>query len=122
MWIELKQTGAVLLAAVNTGLLVWAANAYRRRAPMPDGYYKVLAASPVVAALQVGLGLFFLSGGMRAPVMHIFYGSVVGAGALAQIALGRRTALGHRFRARPLVHLFLALVVALVSLRAWMAA
>jgi hypothetical protein len=43
-------------------------------------------------------------------------------GASAQAALNRRTAAGHQYRARPLVHLFLALFVGLLAARAWMAA
>ncbi|HWI65893.1 MAG TPA: hypothetical protein VNT75_29035 [Symbiobacteriaceae bacterium] len=121
MW-ELKLAGAIALTGINAALLGWAVVAWRHRAPMPDGYYRVLTASPLVAAFQAIMGLLFLNQGMRAPGMHIFYGCLVAAGAVTQVALGRRTALGHRYRARPHVHLFLALFVGLLAARAWMAA
>lgn len=118
----LKEMGATLLVALNAILLIWAAVAYRRRQSMADAYYGLLAASPVIAAFQVLMGLTYITQGMRAPGMHIFYGCLISAGALAQVVLGRRTAVGHRYRARPLVHLFVALFVGLLSARAWMAA
>ncbi|MDF2626361.1 MAG: hypothetical protein K0R39_192 [Symbiobacteriaceae bacterium] len=123
MWFQVKQTAALLLAAVNGCLLVWAILTYRRRGAMPDSYYRLLMVSPAAAAVLVAMGLAFLAQGYIAPGMHIFYGSVVGAGGLAQLALGRRrSALGHKYRARPLVHLVLALFVGLLGARAWMAA
>lgn len=123
MWFLAKQTAALLLAAVNGCLLLWAFLTYRRRGAMPEGYYRLLMASPALAAVLVAMGLTFLTQGMRAPGMHIFYGAVVGSGALAQLAVGRRrTALGHKYRTRPVVHLVLALFVGLLGARAWMAA
>lgn len=123
MWFQVKQTAALLLAAVNGCLFLWGIITYRRRGAMPDGYYRLLMASPALAALLVAMGLTFLTQGMRAPGMHIFYGAVVGLGASAQLVLGsRRSALGHRYRVRPLVHLVLALFVGLLGARAWMAA
>lgn len=112
----------MLLGAINLGLLVWALGAYSRRRAMPDIYYSVLLASPAVAAVLLAIGLWFYAGGTRPPGMHIFYGSLSGLGAVGQLAVGRRTALGHRYRARPIVHGFLALFVALLAARAWMAA
>jgi hypothetical protein len=122
MLVELKRTGALLLTLVNLALFVWAVLVYRKRGAMPDGYYRLLAASPVVAAFQVALGLTFLAQGYRPPGMHLFYGIMVGVGSTAQAVLNRRTAAGHAYRARPLVHLVLALFVGLLAARAWMAA
>lgn len=123
MWFLVKQTAASLLAAVNGCLFLWAFLTYRKREAMPDGYYRLLMTSPALAAVLVAMGLTFLTQGMRAPGMHIFYGAVVGSGAIAQLALGRRrSAVGHKYRARPLVHLVLALFVGLLGARAWMAA
>lgn len=119
---DLKRGGAILLVALNLGLLVLALLAYRRRQALSDGYYRLLTWSPVVAAVQLTLGITVFTRGMRPDVMHIFYGALVGTGALLQGLLGRRTNLGHRYRARPAVHLFLALFVALLSARSWMAA
>ena len=112
----------LLLAAANLTLLVWAVMAYRRREPLPRAYFRMLPISPVIAAVLLAVGLWFFTGGMRPPGMHIFYGSVVGLGAVGQMVLGSRTQLGHRYRARPVVHGFLALFVGLLAVRAWMAA
>lgn len=118
---DLKRGGVILLVALNLVLLTWALLVYRRRGALPDGYYRLLPLSPVVAAIQLTLGVTVFARGMRPDVMHIFYGVLVGTGALLQGLLGRRTALGHRYRARPLIHLVLALFVALLSARSWMA-
>lgn len=121
-WYEVKRTLVWLLAGVNGALLVWAIQTYRHKASLPDGFYKLLLLSPAAAALNVVLGLSFVTVGQRAPGMHIFYGSMAGLGAAAQVALSRRTRLGHKYRARPLIYGFLSLFVGLIALRAWMAA
>lgn len=121
-WYEVKRTVVLLLAGLNGLLLVWAYLAYRRKGALPDRFYKLLLLSPAVAAVNVVLGLTFLTVGQRAPGMHIFYGSLVGLGTVAQVALSRRTRLGHKYRARPMIYAFLSLFVGLIAVRAWMAA
>jgi hypothetical protein len=121
-WLELKRTGVLVIAAVNLGLLMMALRAYQRRGALPDGYYQLSLISPAAAAMNLILGLSFWASGIPPMPMHIFYGSMVGVGAALQLVLGRRTALGHRYRAKPAVHGFLALFVMLIAIRAWMAA
>lgn len=122
IWLEIKRTGVILLIAVNLALLAWAFTTYRRKAAMSQAYYRALIASPVVGALQVLTGVAMYVLGLRPPLMHIFYGVLVTLGISAQVALGPRTTLGHKYRARPLVHLFVAFFIALIAARSWMAA
>lgn len=119
-WLELKRSGAMLLAGVNLVLLVWAFAAHFRRSALSDAFYKWLPFSPLVALVQVGLGLSFLARGWQVVGMHIFYGSMIGVGALAQFLLRRNTKAGHTYRARPAVYGFLSLFVMLLTIRAWM--
>lgn len=121
-WYEVKRGGAILLATVNIGLLVWAIRAYRQKVTLPSGYFKLLPLSPVVAAMQLILGISFVGAVVQLPIMHIFYGVLVSLGAIAQTLLGLRTGLAERYKAKPLVHAFIALFVALLTARAWMAA
>lgn len=118
----LKQGGALLLAGVNVALLVWALRAYRQKRAMPDGYYQWLLVSPAVVAVELAVGLFFVAEGRQPHTMHMLYGVLVSLGAIAQLVLGRRTALGQKYRARPLVHAFVALLIALLTARSWMSA
>lgn len=121
-WLELKRGGAIVLIAINLVLLVWAIRAYRRKFTLADGYFKLLPFSPAVAVVQLILGVSFYASGVRPPLMHIFYGVLIGLGATGQVLVGPRTGLGQKYRAKPLVHAFLALFVALLSARSWMAA
>ncbi len=121
-WILAKQTGAVLLITLNLTLLTLAFRAYRQKASLPDAYYRVLPISAAVGAAVFLTGLSFLLRGLVPHGMHVFYGVMVLLGVTAQAALRHRTALGQRYRAKPLVHLFVALFVMLLTLRSWMAA
>jgi hypothetical protein len=121
-WYELKRIGVVILAAVNLTLLVVAIRAYRRRSALPDLYYRLYLISPLAAAMNVVLGVSLVTMGVPPVPMHIFYGVMVGVGAVLQLVLGRTTAIGHRYRSRPAVHGFLALFVTLLAIRAWMQA
>lgn len=116
----LKQAAVLLLLATNIALLSAAVVAYRRRSAMPDWYYLLVFLSPVLAGLLVSLGLLYLSAGRVALGMHIFYGALASVGAGGQLLLGLRGGMRHQYRARPLVHGFLALLVTLVAARAWM--
>jgi len=120
--IELKRTLAAVLPSINLVLLVWALLCWRRRATLPGGFYRLLPLSPLVAAVQLILGITFVSQGLQAPLMHMFYGVLTGLGATGQALLSRRTALGQANRARPLTYAFLALFVLLLGVRSWMAA
>lgn len=117
----LKQIGASLLAIINLVLLIWAFGGARQRAVLPDGYLRLQRLSAAVGLLMLLLGLLFLSLTYRARPMHYLYGGLVGAGALAQYLL-TRSALGERMRNRGWVHGFLALLIALLAVRSWMAA
>lgn len=117
----LKQIGASLLALINLVLMVWAFCGARRRAVLPDRYLRLQRVSAGVGALMLLLGLYFLWITYRARPMHYMYGGLVGVGALAQFLL-TRSGLGERMRNRGWVHGFLALVIALLAMRSWMAA
>lgn len=118
----IKQIGASLLAIINLVLLVWAFRGARQRAVLPDRYLQLLRISAGVGAFLLLMGLFFLTLTYRARMMHYMYGSLVGLGALAQYLLARPSALGERMRNRGWVHGFLALLIALLAIRSWMAA
>lgn len=118
----LKRTGAVALGIVNLALLVWALAAHRRKQPLPNGYYTLQAVSVLLAGVQVGAGVTLVLQGLTVTGRHLFYGIVVGAAALGQVGLGRRMALGQRYRGRPLVFAFAALVVLLAAVRSWLTA
>lgn len=117
----LKQIGASLLALINLVLMVWAFRGARQRAVLPDGYLRLQRLSAGVGMVMLLLGLYFLTLTYRARPMHYMYGGLVGLGALAQF-LVTRSALGERMRNRGWVHGFLALVIALLAVRSWMAA
>jgi heme A synthase len=116
----IKQGGAVLLAAINLALLLWALRGARRRLRLPDSFLGLLRLSAAVGAFQVLMGLLFLVLSYRARPMHYMYGSLVGLGALAQFLMARPSALGERMRNRGGVHAFLALLIALMAIRSWM--
>lgn len=116
-----KQALAVGVVALNAGLLVWAIGTFRRKGPLPEGYYRWLRISPLVAITLPLLGLFFLGRGTQVEVMHIFYGVLVTLGIAAQFLLSSRRAVAQKYRTRPLVHAFLALFVMLLTARSWMA-
>lgn len=118
----IKQIGASLLAVINLVLLGWAFRGARQRAVLPDRYLQLLRLSAGIGAAMLLLGLFFLSLTYRAHLMHYMYGSLVGLGALGQYLLARPSALGERMRNRGWVHGFLALLIALLAIRSWMAA
>lgn len=118
----LKQAGAVLLGAINLVLLVMALTAQRRRQSLSEGFYRLLSASVAVAAFLVGMGLFLVIDGLAIPRMHLFYGVLVGGGVVGQAALSRGTALGQRYRAKPMVYAFFALLVLLTAIRSYMSA
>lgn len=118
----IKQIGASLLALINLILLCWALMGARRRALLPERYLRLLRLSAALGGALLLLGLYFLAITYRARPMHYMYGSLVGLGALAQFLLARPSALGERMRNRGWVHGFLALVIALLAIRSWMAA
>lgn len=116
----LKQSGVVVLAAVNATLLGWALITHRRRGSLPEGYFKLLPASTAIATLQVLMGLYFLLEGRQVHLMHLFYGSLVAIGAIFQFQVRPTTASGQKYRNKPLIHAALALFVALLAARSWM--
>lgn len=118
----IKQIGASLLALINLILLSWALMGARRRALLPERYLRLLRLSAALGGALLLLGLYFLAITYRARPMHYMYGSLVGLGALAQFLLARPSALGERMRNRGWVHAFLALLIALLAIRSWMAA
>ncbi len=120
IWLQIKQFFVIALAAVNLALLVWALLAARQRRILPAGYYRLVPASIAIGAVQLGIGAFFLIQGRQPHLQHLLYGGLVGVGALLQFLLRPGTALGERYRNRPLVHGVLALFVALVGIRSWM--
>lgn len=120
--ILIKQIGVSLLGAINLILIVWATLAHRRRQSLPEAYYKLLLASVGVSVFQVGVGLWFLLEGKVVTGRHLFYGIVVGTGALGQALLGRRLPLGQRYRGKPLVYAFFGLVVLASAVRSWLTA
>lgn len=122
IWLQLKQGLALFVITLNLILVGWALWTYRRRQPLPDGYYRVLLVAPAVALALPLLGVLFWGQGSIVRGMHLFYGILVSLGLLAQFALRRHTAAGHRYRTRPLVHAALALFVLLLTVRSWMAA
>ncbi len=75
----------------------------------------------MIAFFQVGMGLYFLWQGRVVMPMHLFYGILVGSGALAQLLVRPGTALGQKYRGKPLVHAVLSLFVGLLAARSWMA-
>lgn len=115
-----KDAGVIVLGAVNLALLVWAVVTYRQKRSLPEGYYRLLPISSLVAAFQVAMGLYFVLAGRQAHLMHIFYGTLVGTGALLQYLVRPGTATGQKYKAKPLIHAFLALFVALLAVRSWM--
>lgn len=116
----LKQSGVIALAAVNATLLGWALITHRQRGSLPEGYYKLLPVSAMIAAFQVLMGLYFLVEGRQVHLMHLFYGSLVAIGAILQFQVRPATASGQRYRNKPLIHAALALFVALLAARSWM--
>lgn len=119
-FVLVKQAGVAALVAVNAMLLGWALMTYRRKRSLPGGYYKLLPVSSAIAAFQVTIGLYFLLEGRQIHPMHLFYGILVGAGAILQFLLRPGTASGQRYRNRPLIHAALALFVTLLAARSWM--
>lgn len=118
-----KQIGASLLGGINLVLVIWAVVRYRSRQSIPDGFYKLLYGSLAVAAMQLFVGLYFVLGqGKVATGRHLFYGIMVGVGALVQLLLLPKLPLGTRYRGRPLVYAFWALFVLLATFRSWMSA
>lgn len=115
-----KQAGVIALAAINVTLLTRAIVTHRRKGPLSEGYYQLLPASTGIAAFQVCVGLYFLLTGRQVHLMHLFYGILVASGALMQFLVRPGTALGQKYKAKPLVHAFLALFVALLAVRSWM--
>lgn len=115
-----KQAGVIALVSINLALLVWAVATHRQKRSLPEGFYRLLPVSSLVAACQVGMGLFFLLDGRQAHPMHIFYGTLVAVGAVLQFLVRPTTAAGQKYKARPLVHAALALFVALLAVRSWM--
>lgn len=120
-WFLAKQAFAIGVIVINAVLLIWAIGTFRRKGPLPEGYYRWLRMSPLVAIALPLLGLFFLGGGAQVEVMHIFYGVLVTLGIAAQYLLASRRAVAQTYRTRPLVHAFLALFVLLLTARSWMA-
>lgn len=120
MWYQLKEYSALLLGAINLVLLVWTVRAYRRKVSLPALYYRLLPVSAGLAAILVGVGLWFLLRGLQPDIMHIFYGCLVSLGVIGQSVLASRLAVAHRYRSKPLVHAFLALFVMLLTARAYM--
>jgi len=117
----LKGVGAAALAVTNLVLFGIALVAFRGRRSLPQSYYQLVPLSSAVAVYQVGLGLTFVLMGLRAPLMHIFYGVAVGVFALGQGVL-RWTHLGQRYRGKPMTHAFFAMVILLLAIRSWMSA
>lgn len=117
----LKEAGAAALAVANLILLGIAVVAYRGRRSLPQSYFQLVPLSAAVAVYQVGLGITFVLFGKRPPLMHVFYGILVGLFAVGQGVL-RWTPLGQRYRGKPIVHGFFALVIMLLSIRSWMSA
>lgn len=117
-----KTVGAGVLAALLAGLLVQALAAHRHRRALGPVYYACLRATQAVALGQAGLGVWLLTRGARPTPMHLFYGGLVAALALAATALWPWTALGQRWRARPLAHAAGCAVALLVLIRAWITA
>lgn len=115
----LKEAGAAALAVTNLILLGIAVAAYRGRRSLPQVYFQVVPLSTAVAVYQVGLGITFVLMGLRPPLMHVFYGILVGISALGQGVL-RWTPLGQRYRGKPMTHAFFAMVIMLLSIRSWM--
>lgn len=115
-----KQAGVIALALINVTLLGWAILTHRHMRPLSAGYYKLLPVSSLIAAFQVCMGIYFLVEGRQAHLMHLFYGSLVGAGALLQFLVRPTTATGQKYKAKPLIHAVLALFVALLAVRSWM--
>lgn len=107
-----------MLAVTNAAMLFWAVSAHVQKRPLPPAYFRGYALSHLLAALLVIMGLTFLGRGMVAPSMHIFYGLVATAGTVAQLVLRPKTAVGQRYRGKPLAHAILALAVLLAALRA----
>lgn len=116
-----KQGGVILLSSLNAVLLGWALLAHRQKRGMPGGYYRLLPISAAIGLFQVGMGLFFLWQGRVVMPMHLFYGTLVGSGAIAQLLLRPGSGLGQQYRGKPLVHAALALFVGLLAARSWMA-
>lgn len=116
----LKQVGVVALAGMNGLLAVWAFIALRQGRALPDRYYRLLPISPVVVAMQLLIGLTFVVEGRQPHLMHMFYGFLVGTGAILQMLLRPNLASGQKYRNKPLVHIALALFVGLLSARSWM--
>lgn len=116
----MKQMVVLGLVATNVSLLSISVWVYHRRGSMPDWYYRLLPLSPLLAAALVSLGFLFLSEGRFAPGMHLFYGAMVTLGVLGQLLVGLRSGRRQQYQARPVVHGFLALFVALLAARAWM--
>lgn len=103
-------------------LMLWAVMLYRRRQSIPVGYYRFTYLSYALAIFQITVGLTFVLEGRGVNGFHLFYGIVVGLGVLGQALLGAGTPLGHRYRGRPLVYAFLALVVLGATFRAYLKA
>lgn len=120
LWLQVKQAGVLALAAVNLVLLVWAVLTHRQRRSLPEGYYRLLPVSIGIAAFQLSVGLFFIIQGRQPHLQHLVYGGLVGVGAILQILVRPGSAVGQRYRNKPLVHAVLALFVALVGIRSWM--
>lgn len=116
----LKQLGVIGLAGINGLLAVWAVIALRQKRALPDRYYRLLPVSPAVAAMQLLIGLFFVVEGRQPHLMHIFYGVLVGTGAILQLLMRPSLATGQKYRNKPIVHIALALFVGLLSARSWM--
>lgn len=120
MWYQLKEYSALLLGAMNLALLGWAVMAYRRKERLPVLYYRILPVSAGLAAILVAVGLWFMWRGLQPDIMHIFYGTLVSLGVIGQAVLASRTAAAQKYRAKPLIHAFLALFVFLLTVRAYM--
>ncbi len=112
-----------MLGGINLILVIWATLRYRRRQSVPDGFYKLWPVSILVAAFQLSIGLYWVYiQGKVANGQHLFYGIVVGTAAVVQTLLLPKLPLGQRYRGKPLVYAFWALVVLLATFRSWMTA
>lgn len=118
--LKAKHAAATLLMVINAGLLIWSLLMLRRKRPMPAAYYRLLLVSAVAGLFLVGAGVYFLLRGWFPLNRHLLYGTLVGVGALLQLAVQPRSAAGRKYSAQPYVHAALALFVGLVALRSWM--
>lgn len=120
--LTLKLWGAYAIGSLGLAMAVWALLCHRRRQVLPGSFFRLAAALAGVIALQALLGLVLLWRGHGVLWMHIVYGLATCAGGVLVGVLRPGTALGLRYRRRPLVHAGLGLAIFLVAVRAWMVA